>query len=81
MKTGLEDATQLQLVVNILLQSIRESQVQFSMEHSNALQTLRTETFNGMETMIATIATAASSSVRLQTQLVGTAHALACCCR
>ncbi|OAA46443.1 Nuclear fusion protein, KAR5 [Beauveria brongniartii RCEF 3172] len=68
-QSGLDDATQLRNIVNVLLESIRENQVQIVIEHSNALQTVRKETLQGVETMIATIATAASSSVRLQTQL------------
>ncbi|OAQ99455.1 hypothetical protein LLEC1_03971, partial [Akanthomyces lecanii] len=70
-KSGLEDATELHNVVHILLESIRQNQVQIVMEHSNALQTVQRDTFDGVETMMATIATAASSSVRLQSQLVG----------
>lgn len=70
-QSGLEDATQLHNLVNVLLVSIRKNQVQIVMEHSNALQTVRKDTFDGVETMMATIATAASSSVRLQSQLVG----------
>lgn len=57
-------------IINVLLESIRKNQVQIAIEHSNALQTVRKDTLEGVETMIATIATAASSSVRLQTQLV-----------
>ncbi|KAM0668927.1 hypothetical protein ACQRIU_002489 [Beauveria bassiana] len=68
-QSGLEDATQLHNIINVLLESIRENQVQIAIEHSNALQTVRKDTLEGVETMIATIATAASSSVRLQTQL------------
>ncbi|KAM3440887.1 hypothetical protein NHJ13734_003097 [Beauveria thailandica] len=68
-QSGLDDATQLHNIVNVLLESIRENQVQIAIEHSNALQTVRKDTLEGVETMIATIATAASSSVRLQTQL------------
>ncbi|KAJ4158691.1 uncharacterized protein LMH87_009207 [Akanthomyces muscarius] len=68
-QSGLQDATQLHDVVNILLESIRKNQVQIVMEHNNALQTVRRDTFDGVETMMATIATAASSSVRLQSQL------------
>lgn len=41
------------------------------MEHSNALQIVRTDALNGVESIMATIATAASSSVRLQNQLAG----------
>ncbi|KAH8712705.1 hypothetical protein HC256_005880 [Beauveria bassiana] len=68
-QSGLQDATQLHNIINVLLESIRENQVQIAIEHINALQTVRKDTLEGVETMIATIATAASSSVRLQTQL------------
>ncbi|KAM3484297.1 hypothetical protein MY8738_002289 [Beauveria namnaoensis] len=68
-QSGLEDATQLHNIINVLLESIRENQVRIAIEHSNTLQTVRKDTLEGVETMIATIATAASSSVRLQTQL------------
>ncbi|EGX92639.1 nuclear membrane fusion protein Kar5, putative [Cordyceps militaris CM01] len=72
-KSGLEDATQLHNIVQAMLESIRQNQAQIIMEHSNSLQTVRKNVFEGVETMMATIATASSSSVRLQTQLEETA--------
>ncbi|OAA63821.1 Nitrilase/cyanide hydratase and apolipoprotein N-acyltransferase [Cordyceps fumosorosea ARSEF 2679] len=58
-------------MVNVLLESIRKNQIQIAMEHTNALQIVQKDTFEGVETIMATIAIAASSSVRLQSQLVG----------
>ncbi|KAJ3486354.1 hypothetical protein NLG97_g6637 [Lecanicillium saksenae] len=61
-QSGLEDATELGRVVKLLLKSIRQDQEEFVMEHSNALQTARKDTFDGVEAMMATIVTTASSS-------------------
>ena len=75
-KSGLEDATQLRAIVSLLLESIRDNQIQMETEHKNSLQIVRADASNGVETMMATIATAASSSVKLQHQLACYIHSL-----
>lgn len=75
-KSGLEDATQLRAIVSLLLESIRDNQVQMETEHKNSLQVVRADAFNGVETIMATIATAASSSVKLQLQLACYIHSI-----
>ncbi|KAJ6787373.1 hypothetical protein PWT90_06301 [Aphanocladium album] len=61
-QSGLEHATELRDVVKLLVETIRKNQQQFVMEHSRALQTVTRDAFDGVEAMMATIVTAASSS-------------------